>query len=259
MKELVTVLRDIIVNDINQHDHYYAEGRSCSYGGMKFYYIRVERCFSLYDPFIEISEIYLRDMGLQVNCRRNYSVDSNRLSVSIPYVQYDDKELMRIIGGFPFIQYLGKGAGNDIVRTFQDWESNVITCFKEEWAFLSNFFPCNVEFEGIVFPSSEHAFQAAKTLDLDQRREIAALKTAGKAKRAGRQVEIRDDWGSVRVDVMRQILIIKFSDPELRGLLDATKPLELIEGNNWGDRFWGAVDGQGLNHLGKLLMEIRDE
>lgn len=257
-KKHVMCFADIIVNDINNYDRYYAESKHHS-SGSKFSYIRVERCFSVYDPFVEFAAIYLQDTGLLVKYMKNYMLGRELPSISIPYVQYDDKDLIGIMEGFPFHAPLGKSAGDAIVRTFQDCGSTMITCFKEEWVFLSNFFPCNVEFEGIVFPSSEHAFQAAKTLDLDRRREIAALGTAGKAKRAGRQSKIRDDWDDIRIDVMRKILVAKFSDPELRRLLDATKPLELIEGNNWGDRFWGAVGGKGNNHLGKLLMSIRDE
>ena len=49
-------------------------------------------------------------------------------------------------------------------------------------------------------------------------------------------------------------------DIDLRSLLVATGDRELIEGNTWGDTFWG-VDkntGQGENHLGRILMELRD-
>ena len=61
-----------------------------------------------------------------------------------------------------------------------------------------------------------------------------------------------------RIRAMRDLLAQKFSDPVLRKRLAATAPLDLIEGNTWGDRFWGVYEGEGENWLGRLLMEIRD-
>jgi predicted NAD-dependent protein-ADP-ribosyltransferase YbiA (DUF1768 family) len=53
----------------------------------------------------------------------------------------------------------------------------------------------------------------------------------------------------------------KFREPKLRELLAGTRNAELIEGNYWGDRFWGVYvgDGKGENHLGKILMQVREE
>jgi len=138
----------------------------------------------------------------------------------------------------------------------------MITSFQGEHRFLSNFSPCNVEFEGMVFPTVEHAYQAAKTLDLSLRQQIAALPTPGKAKRFGRQLELRPDWDRLRVSIMLQLLISKFTHEPWRGLLIATRDEELIEGNTWGDRFWGAelVNGVwvGENKLGRSLMLVRE-
>lgn len=134
-----------------------------------------------------------------------------------------------------------------------------IASFSGKYRFLSNFFPAVVEYEGIVYPSTEHAYQAAKTLDIEVRKEIAALPTAGKAKRAGYKVQLRDDWESVKIDVMHTLLESKFNIPELRDKLLATENAHLEEGNTWGDTFWGTVDGKGRNELGKLLMLVREE
>jgi N-glycosidase YbiA len=132
--------------------------------------------------------------------------------------------------------------------------------FKGEFRFLSNFWPAIVEFEGIIFPTVEHAYQAAKTLDMQARRVIAEMPLAGDAKRAGRTLDIRPDWEEVKIDVMRQLLEKKFFGHfRLMQDLMATKPHELVEGNWWGDTFWGICKGQGENHLGKLLMGIRDK
>lgn len=133
--------------------------------------------------------------------------------------------------------------------------------FRDEYKFLSNFWPARVEFEGLVFPSAEHAYVAAKTTDQAIREQIAnGNMTAGQVKRFGRTITLRDDWDDVKIECMVEILKSKFSDPALKEMLNATWPDELIEGNTWGDEFWG-VDlrtGHGKNYLGNILMGIRE-
>lgn len=135
----------------------------------------------------------------------------------------------------------------------------MIDHFSGETRWLSNFELVDVEFEGIIYPSSEHAFQAAKSLDVRERRQIAALRTPREAKTAGRMIKLRPDWESVKIDVMRTILREKFSErhPELRERLRMTGDQKLVEGNTWHDTFWGVCDGRGQNWLGRILMEIR--
>lgn len=134
-----------------------------------------------------------------------------------------------------------------------------ITTFRGRYYFLSNFYLCKVEFDEMEYPSSEHAFQAAKTLDMGRRKFIATRSSPALAKMEGRRVKLRKDWEQAKINVMRQILKSKFSNPTLRSKLLATDDTTLVEGNNWGDTFWGICKGIGENHLGKLLMEIRDE
>ena len=137
--------------------------------------------------------------------------------------------------------------------------SNVIDSFRGEFDWLSNFYQCQVEFEGMNFSNVEAAFQAAKCLDMKERERFFGL-SGGQAKRLGRRVELRSDWEEVKIDIMRQVLKSKFTqNPELREKLIATGDTELIEGNNWNDTFWGVCRGKGRNHLGKLLMEVRAE
>jgi ribA/ribD-fused uncharacterized protein len=140
-----------------------------------------------------------------------------------------------------------------------------ISEFYGQLRFLSNFWPCRVDIPetGIVFPSAEHAYQACKLpLDLpgrlDRFRQIAALPKASSAKAVGRSGPLRPDWLDVRVSLMRRVLLAKFADPALLDRLKATAPRELVEGNSWGDTFWGVCDGTGENHLGRLLMSLRD-
>ena len=132
--------------------------------------------------------------------------------------------------------------------------------FQGEYRFLSNFYPAEVVFEGITYPHVEGAYQSAKTLDMGERRRIAGIADPAEAKRAGRALKYRDDWERVKFDVMETCVRYKFThNAELRDKLLATGDAVLEEGNNWGDRVWGVVDGQGENRLGKILMKVRDE
>jgi N-glycosidase YbiA len=135
---------------------------------------------------------------------------------------------------------------------------NRIISFTGPNFFLSNFYPCEVAFEGRVYKSSEHAYMAAKTTDENIRAYIAAQSTPSAAKKVGRSIQLRENWNSIRIHYMQTILESKFGDYELRDKLNATKGYELIEGNTWGDVFWGVCNGKGQNNLGKLLMQIRD-
>ena len=112
----------------------------------------------------------------------------------------------------------------------------------------------------MTYPSVEHAYQSAKTLDKSERKRIAALPTPADAKRAGRALKLRDDWEQVKFDVMETCVRSKFTTHgDLRAKLLATGDAELIEGNDWGDTIWGQVNGVGENRLGKILMKVRAE
>lgn len=134
-----------------------------------------------------------------------------------------------------------------------------IAIFDGEYAFLSNFYNSPITIAGINFPTVEHAFQAMKTIDVAERQLIAAAPTPGKAKRLGRTVHLREDWEEAKESVMYICLKAKFSIPELREKLLATEDAYLIEGNWWGDTYWGVCNGIGQNKLGQLLMRLRTE
>lgn len=134
-----------------------------------------------------------------------------------------------------------------------------INSFEGEYGFLSNFYECSVEYNGMTFGSSEAAFQAQKCVDDEDKIKFKYLRPKG-AKRFGKTVKLRPDWDEVKVEVMRGVLKAKFTqNPELKSMLLATGDNELVEGNRWGDRFWGVCKGTGQNNLGKLLMELRDD
>ena len=135
-----------------------------------------------------------------------------------------------------------------------------IDSFTGEYSFLSNFYVSPFVHGGINYLTVEHAFQAAKTTDPDEQIRVASATTPGEAKKLGRKVKLRSDWESVKFRIMEDLLRIKFtSDHYLALQLIATGNQELVEGNSWGDRVWGTVNGKGQNHLGKLLMKIRSE
>ncbi len=136
-----------------------------------------------------------------------------------------------------------------------------IDSFAGQYRWLSNFWYAEVEYKGVQYPTTEHAFQAAKTEDLGQRRHVQKAVNPAEAKRRGRQVTLRSEWESMKDGIMLDLNRQKFRDPDLRKKLLATGNATLIEGNTWGDMYWGvcAHIGKGKNRLGQILMQIRDE
>lgn len=121
-----------------------------------------------------------------------------------------------------------------------------------DYSFLSNFY----KHDGWTV---EHRYQATKTDDPEWRTAIMRCATPGAAKKMGRRAPMRPTWDEEKLDVMLTLLREKFSNPVLAQLLLGTGDAILIEGNWWGDRFWGICKGQGENHLGRLLMQVREE
>lgn len=135
----------------------------------------------------------------------------------------------------------------------------VIDSFRGEYEFLSNFYRHPVFWQGLVWATSEHAYQAAKCSEDEDFYLFQDNKmTPGQAKRLGQTVLTWYNWDSKRFDVMLDIVKAKFDDPDLAAMLMATGDAILIEGNTWGDRYWGQCDGVGENNLGKILMYVRD-
>lgn len=133
----------------------------------------------------------------------------------------------------------------------------MITRFRGKYNFLSNFHPVKIEYDGIIYPSVEHAYQAMKTTDEDLRIKISKLETPTEAKQMGKKVKIRDDWGEMKIPIMKDLLTLKFNQHDLKEKLLSTGDELLIEGNDWGDDYWGMCNGRGYNMLGVLLTYIR--
>lgn len=139
----------------------------------------------------------------------------------------------------------------------------MIGFFKDNYRWLSNFWSCDVILDGVTYPSTEHAYQAAKTLNTRDRAMIADVATPGQAKKMGFAVELRKDWEDIKLDVMEDLLRQKFSFDGLSKCLLATGNEEIVEGNWWHDNYWGTCHcdrcgNKGKNNLGKLIMKIRE-
>ena len=147
---------------------------------------------------------------------------------------------------------------------------NSIEGFKGEWSFLSNFYPCEIQYDGLTYKSVEHFYVAMKCNNdqifngkhytvLDFREMISLIPNPGLVKKIGQKIIIRSDWDVRKLGFMNWAIREKFKDINLLELLLSTGDMDIIETNNWGDTFWGVCNGNGKNHLGKILMKVRDE
>ena len=139
--------------------------------------------------------------------------------------------------------------------------------FRDEYAFLSNFYPAEMRYKDIIFPTAEHAFQFQK-INPDSSvapywmEAILEARTPSEAKAMGRQVPLVKKWDDNKVEIMHDVVKAKFDQhKDLKKKLLATGTQKLIEGNYWGDEFWGVSlhSGKGHNHLGYILMGIREQ
>lgn len=140
-----------------------------------------------------------------------------------------------------------------------------IWSFRGDYDFLSNFY----SYDGRI--TAEHLFQSMKAVNFEDQLYVLAAPKPRDAKVRGNIIKKRPDWDEIRIDVMWCVLQIKFAHPQMKRALLATEDADLIEGNTWKDDFWGMVPSMdttgenggksltGANHLGKLLMELRQQ
>lgn len=129
--------------------------------------------------------------------------------------------------------------------------------FRGRYYFLSNFYPCSIEIDGVRYESAEAAFQGQKSVQ--HAHMFAGSITALEAKRLGRRIPINiREWNARRLATMERVVWAKFAqNPELQELLLAvTEPI--VEDNTWGDTYWGRCRGVGSNHLGQILEKARE-
>ncbi len=152
----------------------------------------------------------------------------------------------------------------NIDALFKRYRLKTITEFQGEYRFLSNFWPCYLMYQSIVYPTAEHAYQAAKVESPDVKSLIKGCHTPAEAKDYFETHDIKPDhdWTiAKKLLVMEELLMIKFGgkEPLLTRALLATGDAELIEGNTWNDTFWGVCNNIGENNLGRMLMKVREE
>ena len=135
---------------------------------------------------------------------------------------------------------------------------NVINSFDGEYDFLSNFYECPILWKGNLYRNSESIYQSYKTLD---NVPFDFTKTTGsQAKKISKKLNVRPDWNKIKFDLMYEICQEKFNqNTDIAQKLMNTGDAILIEGNYWGDTYWGKCNGVGQNNLGKILMKIREE
>ena len=141
----------------------------------------------------------------------------------------------------------------------------VINKFDGEYEFLSNFYECDVTYNGITYTNSEAAFHAQKTLDETERMQFSKLNPS-QSKKIGRKINLRKDWENVKTNIMYEVCFAKFSqNKDLKEKLLNTGDAYLEEGTWWHDNCWGncycdkCKNIVGENRLGKILMRIREE
>lgn len=136
--------------------------------------------------------------------------------------------------------------------------TNKILGFFGDYRFLSNFWFAPFDISNKIYSTVEHFYQASKTINEDEHEMIRSAASPEIAKRAGRRITIKDDWDSIKDNVMLVGLTAKFTqNVELQQLLLETGSSYLEETNHWGDRYWGVCNGTGLNKLGLTLMKVR--
>lgn len=135
-----------------------------------------------------------------------------------------------------------------------------ISEFSGEYRWLSNFAECRIILGNTTYSSVEHAYQSMKSDDPEWRKFCAdPSNSAGTIKRKSRDVTIIPRWDDLKELVMYICLFQKYlQEPYLTALVETGDSL-IIEGNTWGDTFWGVCDGKGQNRLGELIMKIRDK
>lgn len=124
------------------------------------------------------------------------------------------------------------------------------------YAWLSNFHPVKVTLDGVEYRSVENAYQAAKTLDPEERLPFRVY-APWAAKRCGGNVTLRPEWNDkFKLALMLDLITQKYQRPDLRLYLMLTLDAKLQEATN--DPFWGrGRDGLGWDHLGRLTMQVR--
>lgn len=137
---------------------------------------------------------------------------------------------------------------------------------EKPYGVFSNLYKREIEFEGEVFKTAEHAYQAGKAAKPAVRKWLMNAPSPSLLAMAAHGLYVWDitpDWAKIKFDRMKRILVAKYTQHEdLKALLLGTGDARLVESatvDNAVNRLWGEVNGVGQNKLGQLLMEVRSE
>lgn len=137
---------------------------------------------------------------------------------------------------------------------------------EKPYGVFSNLYPRAIVFETRQYPTAEHAYQAGKARKAAVREWILSAPSPALVAMAAHGLytwDITSDWSKMKFERMRAVLRAKFTQhDDLRQVLLSTGNARLVEAArvaNGVNRTWGEVNGKGLNMLGVLLMEIREE
>lgn len=141
--------------------------------------------------------------------------------------------------------------------------TQIVEEFQGEYRWLSNFWV----YDTVRGLSVEHHYQAAKATNYQDYLRIMSAENAYEAKQLGKPIDkggilvtVRPDWDSIKLILMEQFTREKYAtNHTLAQKLRDTKGSLLLETNRWNDTFWGICNGVGENHLGKIIMKVRDE
>ena len=135
----------------------------------------------------------------------------------------------------------------------------------EPYGCFSNFSPHGIHLQGQYWPTVEHYYQAQKFFgseDASIMPVIQAAATPEEAASLGRCTtrKLRSDWEHVKCSIMREAVLTKFiTHKDIQAILLSTGDKLIVE-NSPTDYYWGCgQDNNGQNHLGKILMSVRQE
>lgn len=209
---------------------------------------------------LDIADLDMADLDIPVGFYGSTYFDSP-LTEAVSVRNATRLEMLRAYAKFPHPSLFDM----EEARAEPNWSSpgwteptqSPIHTFEGKFRFLSNFALTPLTIGGMEYPSGEHAYQAHKAQWWGDHQLVASVAHPYTAKQVMRTLPIRDDWDYERLSVMWRVVKAKFSDPVLRQALLATGTRKLIEGNSWGDTYWGRCGGIGENHLGLMLMDLR--
>jgi len=145
-------------------------------------------------------------------------------------------------------------------KNYSEYRNQII--YNGRWVsnWFSNMVLCDIIIDGKKYNSTEVYYQSKKMKYEKDEIYISSLEPH-KAKTEASKLEKKDNWDDVKIAVMMVALKEKYKQPYWKEQLLNTKNNKIVEWNNWGDKYWGVSvkDNLGLNILGKILMDIREE